>query len=137
MVQQCPRGKVVSYGGVAALLGYPRAARGVGHALSALTDLDNVPWWRVVNRNGQISISSGHGAILQRKLLEQEGVIFDQRGRIDWAVFGWDGRRKSRVPRAAGRAAQPDSGSSRSARSAKRAAGPSGKGALARSGKRT
>ena len=96
LVRQCPRGKVVSYGGVAALLGHPRAARGVGHALSALTDLDAVPWWRVVNRNGQISLkSSGHGAILQRKLLEAEGVTFDRRGRIDWSIYGWDGQAKA------------------------------------------
>jgi methylated-DNA-protein-cysteine methyltransferase-like protein len=97
MVRQCPRGKVVSYGGIAALLGHPRAARGVGNALAALTDLSRVPWWRVVNHNGEISIkSAGHGAILQRKLLEAEGVKFDRRGRIDWKKFGWDGRRKVR-----------------------------------------
>ncbi|MGH7470595.1 MAG: MGMT family protein [Longimicrobiales bacterium] len=93
MVKRCPHGKVVSYGGIAALLGHPRAARGVGNALAALTDLSNVPWWRVVNHNGEISIkSSGHGAILQRKLLTAEGVEFDRRARIDWTRFGWDGQ---------------------------------------------
>ncbi|MGD8277156.1 MAG: MGMT family protein, partial [Gemmatimonadota bacterium] len=70
VVRQVPRGRVVSYGGVAAILGRPRAARGVGHALSVLAEDSDVPWWRVVNRNGEISIRGPmHGAALQRALL--------------------------------------------------------------------
>ncbi|MEX2283948.1 MAG: methylated-DNA--[protein]-cysteine S-methyltransferase [Gemmatimonadota bacterium] len=93
MVSRCPRGKVVSYGGIAALLGHPRAARGVGHALSTLPDGTDVPWWRVVNRNGEISIRGAvYAARLQRALLESEGVKFDRRGRIDWKVYGWSGK---------------------------------------------
>ena len=92
VVRQCPRGKVVSYGGVAALLGHPRAARGVGRALAALPDRSTVPWWRVINRNGEISIRSDlHAPALQRALLEKEGVRFDRRGRINWRDYGWDG----------------------------------------------
>jgi methylated-DNA-protein-cysteine methyltransferase related protein len=92
MVRRVPYGRVVSYGGVAALLGQPRAARGVGQALHALPDGSDVPWWRVVNRNGEISIRGvAHGARLQRALLEAEGVRFDGAGRIDWKRFGWDG----------------------------------------------
>ena len=93
MVSRCPRGKIVSYGGVAALLGHPRAARGVGHALSVLPDGTDVPWWRVVNRNGEISARGAiHAVRLQRALLESEGVKFDRRGRIDWKRFGWNGK---------------------------------------------
>jgi methylated-DNA-protein-cysteine methyltransferase-like protein len=92
MVSRCPRGKIVSYGGIAALLGHPRAARGVGHALSVLPDGTDVPWWRVVNRNGEISARGAlHAVRLQRALLEGEGVKFDRRGRIDWKRFGWNG----------------------------------------------
>ena len=92
VVQRCPRGKVVSYGGVAAIMGHPRAARGVGHALSALPSGTKVPWWRVINRNGEISIKGRpHAARLQRVLLEKEGVKFNARGRVDWRKFGWDG----------------------------------------------
>jgi methylated-DNA-protein-cysteine methyltransferase-like protein len=93
LVRRCPRGKIVSYGGVAALLGRPRAARGVGRALFELPDGSDVPWWRVVNRNGEISIKGViHGPQRQRALLEREGVRFNARGRIDWRTFGWNGR---------------------------------------------
>jgi methylated-DNA-protein-cysteine methyltransferase-like protein len=87
-----PRGRVVSYGGVAAILGAPRAARGVGQALSALPEGSDVPWWRVINSRGEISIKGRiHGAALQRTLLRAEGVRFDRAGRVDWKKFGWDG----------------------------------------------
>ena len=92
IVRQIPRGRVVSYGGVAALMGKPRAARGVGQALAALDDETEVPWWRVVNHNGEVSISNLHlSATLQRTLLRSEGVEFDGGGRVDWDRFGWDG----------------------------------------------
>lgn len=95
MVRRVPSGRVVSYGGIAALLGQPRAARGVGQALHALPDDSDVPWWRVVNRNGEISIRGFvHGPQLQRALLEGEGVEFGGSGRIDWKRFGWDGEWK-------------------------------------------
>jgi len=90
LVRLVPRGRVVSYGGAAALLGQPRAARGVGGALSALPDDSDVPWWRVINRNGEISIKGPiHGAALQRMLLEREDIRFSPAGRVDWAEFGW------------------------------------------------
>ena len=95
LVRRVPRGRAVSYGGVAALLGTPRAARGVGTALSALPADTDVPWWRVVNRNGQISIKGDPGvAALQRRLLAREGVRFDAAGRLDWERFGWRGPRR-------------------------------------------
>ena len=97
MVRRVPRGRVVSYGGIAALLGHPRAARGVGQALHALEDDSDVPWWRVINRNGEISIRGVvHGARLQRALLEGEGVEFSPGGRVDWKRFGWDGEWRGR-----------------------------------------
>ena len=93
MVRRVPRGQVVSYGGIAALLGHPRAARGVGQALRALPDDADVPWWRVINRNGEISIRGDfHAPQLQRALLEGEGVEFGANGRVDWRRFGWDGQ---------------------------------------------
>lgn len=93
LVRQIPYGRVVSYGGVAAMLGHPRSARGVGWALRNMPeDEPPVPWWRVINRNGEISIKGPFpGPRLQRELLEGEGVRFDARGRIDWTEFGWEG----------------------------------------------
>lgn len=94
MVRRIPFGRATSYGAVAAYLGAPRAARGVGYALSALPSGSDVPWWRVVNRNGEISIKGAPGMpALQRTLLESEGVRFDARGRIDLERFGWRGPR--------------------------------------------
>ncbi len=94
VVRQIPRGKVASYGQIAALLGHPQAARTVGWALNALrgSDIDDVPWQRVINSAGRISISRADlGADLQRALLEEEGVIFDSRGYVDFDRFGWKG----------------------------------------------
>ncbi len=90
LVRQIPSGRAVSYGGVAAILGQPRAARAVGRALRNLPDGSGVPWWRVVNRDGEISIKGAFpGPRLQRELLEREGVEFDAGGRVDWKRFGW------------------------------------------------
>ncbi len=77
LVRRIPRGKVLTYGRVAALLGVPRGARAVGWALhSAPTDGD-VPWQRVVNGQGRISTRcEAHTADLQRALLIAEGVRF-------------------------------------------------------------
>lgn len=94
VVQQIPRGKVASYGQIAALLGHPQAARTVGWALNALTrqQATEVPWQRVINSAGRISISRADlSADLQRALLEEEGVQFDERGYVDWQRFGWEG----------------------------------------------
>ena len=92
MVRRIPRGRATSYGAVAAWLGAPRAARGVGYALSALPPDTDVPWWRVVNRHGAVSIKGAPGLdVLQRTLLEREGVAFGPDGRVDLGRFGWEG----------------------------------------------
>ncbi len=90
IVRQVPHGKVVSYGGVAAIMGRPRAARGVGKALNALPEDTDVPWWRVINSRGEISIRGHwHGAALQRALLRDEGIEFGRDGRVDFEDYGW------------------------------------------------
>lgn len=94
VVRRIPRGKVASYGQIAALLGHPQAARTVGWALNALRgrEVDDVPWQRVINSAGRISISRADlSADLQRALLEAEGVEFDAYGYVDWRRFGWEG----------------------------------------------
>lgn len=95
LVRRCPRGKVISYGGVAAIAGNPRAARAaraVGAIMRDLPDGTDVPWWRVINSRGEISHRDiGHGPAIQRKLLEREGVRFGGSGRVDWERYGWSG----------------------------------------------
>lgn len=91
-VRRVPPGRVATYGQVAKLTGRC-GARQVGYALSALRDGDDVPWQRVINSQGRISVrSSGGHDELQRILLEEEGVEFSLDGRVDLARFGWNGR---------------------------------------------
>jgi len=90
LVRQTPRGRVVTYGQVAVLLGAPAAARAVGYALHFLPDGSDVPWWRVVNAHGSISLKGrGSAADFQRHLLESEGIGFDREDRIDLRIFRW------------------------------------------------
>jgi methylated-DNA-protein-cysteine methyltransferase related protein len=78
VVKKIPKGKIVSYGQVALYIGVPRAARQVGWILNGLDDGLLVPWWRVVNNKGRISIKgSKYSALDQKKLLESEGVVVD------------------------------------------------------------
>jgi methylated-DNA-protein-cysteine methyltransferase-like protein len=91
-VRRIPGGKVASYGQVARVAGLTNAARQVGYALHALPTGSTVPWHRVLNAAGAISLRNHH-ALTQRMLLTSEGVKFDARGRVDLARFGWKPRR--------------------------------------------
>lgn len=81
IVARIPRGKVMSYGQIARVLGALRAARQVGWAMRRCPD--NVPWQRVVKESGEIA-GGGH-ADFRRALLEEEGVTFLPDGRVDMA----------------------------------------------------
>ena len=85
-VRRIPPGRVATYGQIARLLEWPRGARTVGWALRALKPGADVPWHRVVNAQGRISIDD---VARQRALLEAEGVIFDESGRIDLDRYRW------------------------------------------------
>lgn len=89
-VARVPSGRVASYGTIAAIAGRPRSARGVGRVLRQLPDGSDVPWWRVINGRGEVTIPrSSHAGPLQRALLEDEGVEFGPGGRVDMRRFGW------------------------------------------------
>lgn len=89
VVRRIPRGRVATYGQVAALAGLGGHARQVGYALHVLKD-DSVPWHRVVNAEGRIAIRHEPGSDRwQRQLLEEEGVVFDGEGRIALERFRW------------------------------------------------
>jgi methylated-DNA-protein-cysteine methyltransferase-like protein len=98
VVRRVPPGKVTSYGRVAQMLGRPNAARAVGYALSALKDQSeddttaDVPWQRVVNSQGRISIKNReHSARQQAELLRNEGVEVSDDLKIDLDRFLWEG----------------------------------------------
>jgi methylated-DNA-protein-cysteine methyltransferase related protein len=94
LVDEIPRGQVATYGQIAAILGWPRAARAVGQAMRHCPV--GVPWHRVVNAGGGISLRADVGAMVtQRVRLEQEGVPV-RRGRIRLDRYRWQGPRRSR-----------------------------------------
>ena len=90
VVRRIPRGRVATYGQVAALAGLRGHARQVGYALSALRNESAVPWHRVINAKGEVSRRSERGyESIQRELLEGEGIVFDERGRVSFARYRW------------------------------------------------
>ncbi|MBX9945937.1 MAG: MGMT family protein [Reyranella sp.] len=91
VVRRIPRGWVATYGQVATMAGMPRRARLVGRVLQRLDSTTTVPWHRVVNARGEVSfsLSRNGGDILQRRLLEKEGIEFDDRNRLDLERNRW------------------------------------------------
>ena len=85
IVRQIPRGKVVTYGHIAAMLGNPRASRQVGYAMRVCPD--DAPWQRVVMKDGRL-VGCAH-AEMRRAILESEGVIIDDAGYVDMATCQW------------------------------------------------
>lgn len=89
IVRQVPAGKVATYGQIGEIVGC--SARVVGYAMAALRsgDYPDVPWQRIINRTGKISILDPIGKYQQRLILEQEGVVFNRSDQIDFREFGW------------------------------------------------
>jgi methylated-DNA-protein-cysteine methyltransferase related protein len=104
IVQQVPAGRVTTFGQIASMISPPNGvdpadyaklgARWVGDAMNAVSFVDepSVPWHRVINAKGMISLPDNtQAAALQRARLRDDGIEFDDRERIDLNVFGWDG----------------------------------------------
>lgn len=99
IVRRIPRGKVTTYGKIAALIPPPGGmdpkkylafgARWVGGAMAACPE--GVPWQRVINAQGKISLRPGADSNKQRELLEEEGVVFEK-DRVNLSRYGWDGK---------------------------------------------
>lgn len=97
VVRQIPAGRVATYGQIATLVSPPQGvsaeeyrawgARWVGGAMAACPQ--DVPWQRVLNAQGKISLPEQRGGLKQRRLLEAEGVPFDEKGLVDLQRFGW------------------------------------------------
>ncbi len=89
-VKMIPRGKVASYGQIAALAGKPHGARGVGWILNSSAEAYNLPWQRVLNSKGKISFPKKTDEFkLQKSLLTKEGIKFSDDDSIDLEQFGW------------------------------------------------
>ena len=89
ILKKIPQGKVATYGQIAALAGNPRAVRQVVWTLHSSTEKDKLPWHRVVNSKGQISLKPNYGYEIQKELLRKEGVKFDKNDTIDFDRYLW------------------------------------------------
>ncbi|MBQ1684225.1 MAG: MGMT family protein [Clostridia bacterium] len=90
IVRQIPRGKVATYGQIAAMAGNPRLSRVVGYALHVNPDPEGIPCFRVVNREGRVSPAFAFGGKnMQIRLLEEEGVAFKSEGYVDLEKHLW------------------------------------------------
>ncbi len=91
-VKRIPKGKVCTYGQIAALAGNPRWSQVVGYALHVNPDNSVIPCHRVVNRFGETAKAFAFGGCdIQRQMLEAEGVEFDENGRVIMSKFMWLG----------------------------------------------
>jgi methylated-DNA-protein-cysteine methyltransferase-like protein len=90
LINAIPPGRVMTYGQIAAILGYPRAARAVGGAMAVVPDPMSTPWWRVINQQGRVSSRSDHQSeMFQHHMLAQEGVEEDEHGVISLKQYRW------------------------------------------------
>ena len=93
VVRRIPRGRVATYGQVAALAGLPRGGRVAGAAMKTSPAELGLPWHRVIGKRarntGRIAIHDPVGAAVQRELLEHEGVAIGDTGVIKLDVYGW------------------------------------------------
>lgn len=89
IVREIPTGKVMTYGQIAEILGAGYTARTIGYVMHA-ADTENVPWQRVINSQGSCSTDKlllPHN--IQQKILEDEGVIFSEKGKCDLDKYRW------------------------------------------------
>jgi methylated-DNA-protein-cysteine methyltransferase-like protein len=89
IVRRIPSGKVMTYGQIAAILGAGYTARTVGFVMHA-ADTENVPWQRVINSQGGCSTAKlFYPFNIQQKLLEKEGIFFNEKGKCDLQAYQW------------------------------------------------
>jgi methylated-DNA-protein-cysteine methyltransferase-like protein len=89
VIKQIPSGKVATYGQIAFLAGNPRGARQVSWILHSCSKKDNLPWHRIINSKGRISLPVNQGYNIQKGLLEKEGIVFDEDGSINLDLYLW------------------------------------------------
>jgi methylated-DNA-protein-cysteine methyltransferase-like protein len=89
VIKRIPKGTVATYAQVAALAGHPRAVRAVFWILHSSSATAKLPWQRVINSKGKISLLPGNGYEEQRALLEREGIVFELGGSVDLDRYQW------------------------------------------------
>ncbi len=89
IISAIPPGKVMTYGGIAALAGKPNGARQVSRLLHTMSRKHDLPWHRVINAKGEISLKPSNGYELQKALLESEGVSFSLQSKVDLKTCLW------------------------------------------------
>jgi methylated-DNA-protein-cysteine methyltransferase-like protein len=88
-IKMVPKGKVATYGQIATIAGNPQGARQVAWVLNSSTSKEGLPWHRIINKQGRISLQPGAGFETQKQLLEKEGIIFSLNSTIDLKRFLW------------------------------------------------
>ncbi len=107
-INSVPEGRVATYKQIAELSGKPQASRGVSWILHSCATAYKLPWHRIINSQGKISFESGtHNYRKQKRLLENEGVVFDSAGQLDLKKFQW--KKKSAVKKTGPRMFRIDS----------------------------
>lgn len=95
LIKSVPRGQVATYGQIAACAGNPRSSRQVAWLLHSSSRKDNLPWHRIINSRGTISLPIGGGFEEQKVLLEAEGIPVDEKGRIRLSKYLWNAAAES------------------------------------------
>lgn len=90
LIKSIPKGKVATYGQIAHMTGLYPSVRRVVWILHSCSEKEGLPWHRVVNRLGKISLRPGKGYEKQKEMLEKEGIVFDKNDRIDLERCRWE-----------------------------------------------
>ena len=107
IIKAIPEGRVCTYGRVARMAGHAGGARQVARILHSSSRKHGLPWQRVVNVSGRISLPETGGYAEQKARLQAEGIVFDAADRIDLERYLWDGVPADHGPRSTGRSKWP------------------------------
>jgi methylated-DNA-protein-cysteine methyltransferase-like protein len=97
LIKSIPKGKVATYGQIAYLTDHYPSVRRVVWILHSCSEKEGLPWHRVINSKGTISLKPGKGYERQKAMLEKEGIVFDNRDRIDLERFLWEPDEDDRI----------------------------------------